>query len=138
MPKYNTYLPTALFCIFVVSFISQLVGAPQLIYSLHGQLFDSSRITQMADAMDRQQQQQWGPSLHKVSWAELCKRESSKDPNNAKKITGDGGLPIFMSSQLQSQMGTCNFREKDVLLKLRPVDALHIPHLRVDDAGKKL
>ena len=88
--------------------------------------------------MDRQQQQQWGPSLHKVSWAELCKRESSKDPNNAKTITGDGRLPIFMSSQLQSQMGTCNFREKDVLLKLRPVDALHIPHLRVDDAGKKI
>lgn len=85
--------------------------------------------------MNQEQQQNWGPDPNKITWDELCKRESRKNPSAAQKISSK---PIFMSTQLHKMLDITGKYEKykEILTSLRPEDAIHIPQLRVDGDGK--
>ena len=97
------------------------------------QLPDSLR--RLGDHMNQEQQQNWGPDPNKITWDELCKRESRKNPSAAQKISS---RPIFMSTQLHKMLDITGKYEKykEILTSLRPEDAIHIPQLRVDGDGK--
>ena len=73
----------------------------------------------------------WGPSPHKLTWTEYCRREEALSGKN------NDGAPIFMSNQLIHLTKSKNefgFQTK-MLLALRPEDALHIPQLRISEDG---
>jgi len=84
-----------------------------------------------------ERRRRWGPSPHKVSWAELCERMSAENSSRATKISSS---PLFMSSQIIKSFEyspDLKDRYNQILLALRPEDAIHIPQLRFDyDTGK--
>ena len=78
----------------------------------------------------------WGPAPHKISWIEMCKRLTDANPSRAKEI--GGGAPLFMSDHIHRLNGSdYGDKTKELLCSLRPEDAIHIPHLRIDcNSGK--
>ena len=94
----------------------------------------------------RNKRRVWCPSPNKVSWTDYCQQKIDADPEYARRISDGSPDSLFMSDDIirlvagSTSLNVIEHKKEkalNLLLSLRPEDAIHIPHVRFDyDTGK--